>query len=89
MINSSGLPSYPQTPQGSKDIYLNQRDSSSGESYSGSFSTFNEVEYSNGTQTAGLIIASVDVKIITTADELSGTAGYNFSEPVKFKVEIA
>lgn len=89
MINSSGLPSYPQTPHGSKDIYLNQSDSSSGESYSGSFSTFNEVEYSNGTQTAGLIIASVEVKIITTADELSGISGYNFSEPVKFKVEIA
>ena len=87
VITPSGATITPQTPQGSKNIYLNQ--SSGGKSSSGSFSTFNEVNIgSDNTQIAGVTIASVDIKISTKSDTLSGIAGYNFSEPVNFTVEI-
>ena len=36
-----------------------------------------------------MIIASVDIKIITESDELHGTTGDDFSEPVKISVNIA
>ena len=91
VINSSGSPSQPEGENGSVEIYKNQTDST-GEAYSENVSTFTEINTiisSDGSTTSGLVIASVDLKIITKANELSGVAGHDFVEPVKFYVMIS
>ena len=87
MINPSGVPIYPEGTTGTKESVQNQTDAQTGGKYSGSKSRFTEP--SDGSGAAGVIIASVDIKILTESDELRGTTGEDFSAPVKISVSIA